>query len=121
MPSCCLAAGSRRGSGFSDFRCLDAAILDAAAQLVDGQAGARLARGNGVEIGPVGVLVRKDGPAGIFQSLRFVPPLRPTGDLGQVHAPAFGSALEGLAGLHVALCGRKVVVNGAAGGGPLRW
>ena len=59
--------------------CFDTTVLDAVAQLVDGQAGARLSGSDGVEIGTVCVLVRKNGPAGLYQTPRLFSPPRPTG------------------------------------------
>ena len=63
------------------------------------------------------VLVRKDGPAGLFQTLRFLAPLRPPGDLSNVYALAFGFALEGLTGLDVTLRRREVFVDSRSRGG----
>ena len=53
-----LSLGRRIAAGLRSLRLgwLDASVLDAAAQLVDGQADSALPVGNGVKIGAVGVV-----------------------------------------------------------------
>ena len=99
-----LGRGIAVGLRFLRLGGLDAAVLNAAPQLIDGQASTWPSGGDGVEIGAVGVLVREDGSAGRFQTARFAAPLRPTGEIANVCAPAFGFTLEGLACLYVPLC-----------------
>ena len=72
-------------------RGLHAVILDAVVQLVDSKPGAGLSGGNGVEIGAVGVLVRKDGSSGLLQTPYLLPPLWPTGNVRNVYVQVFGS------------------------------
>ena len=103
--------------GLLGFGRFNTAVLDAIVQLVDGQVRAGPPGGNGVEIGAVGVLVRKDGPTGRLLTPGLLPPFRPTGDLREVYVQAFGFAQEGLAGLHVTLRRGQVVVDGRARGG----
>ena len=112
MPSSCFEAGSRRGSGSSALAASTRPCSMRSRNCSTVKPGAGLSGGNGVEIGTVGILVRKDGSSGLFQTPSLLPPNRPTGDLRDVYVQDFGFAPEGLPCLYVMLRCLEVVVDG---------